>query len=327
VTITCSWCGDHFDRSPQKGRIPKYCSATCRQRAYEARRTVCAADQVGQAWKAELGTVLDQLPALANVQQMIANSMPKLDLASLMPSLGVAPLLADETMRALSQATATTRVLDQLPALANVQQMIANSMPKLDLASLMPSLGVAPLLADETMRALSQATATTRVLDQLPALANVQQMIANSMPKLDLASLMPSLGVAPLLADELLEELRGGALRLAAALPLVVRDDVHSLLPQLAGDRGDSTAAADEGQILLLLLGVFGWITALNPEAAVLLAKVLASMVESGVVMADLIGQAYSALSERAPDDRLLSWALALAFLLGWVQKRREGQE
>jgi hypothetical protein len=173
------------------------------------------------------------------------------------------------------------------------------------------------------MRALSQATAMTRVLDQLPTLANMQQAIANSMPQLDLASFLPTFDVAPFLTDGLLEELHSGALRLAAALPLVVRDDVYSLLPQPGGN--ESPSAAEEGQILLLLLGVLGWIAALNPEAAILLAKALSSMIESGVVMADLIGQAYSALSERAPDDRLLSWAVALVTVLSWMRKGQTG--
>ena len=36
--FACVWCGHHFQRRSYTGRKPHYCSATCRQRAYEARR-------------------------------------------------------------------------------------------------------------------------------------------------------------------------------------------------------------------------------------------------------------------------------------------------
>ncbi|WP_448850722.1 hypothetical protein [Corynebacterium sp. 335C] len=36
---TCDWCGREFEDSP-RGRRRKYCSQSCRQRAYEARRGI-----------------------------------------------------------------------------------------------------------------------------------------------------------------------------------------------------------------------------------------------------------------------------------------------
>jgi hypothetical protein len=36
-SITCRHCGSRF-RPPKQGRRPNYCSASCRQRAYEKRR-------------------------------------------------------------------------------------------------------------------------------------------------------------------------------------------------------------------------------------------------------------------------------------------------
>ena len=35
--LKCSWCKKRF-KPPSKGRRPKYCSHSCRQRAYEMRR-------------------------------------------------------------------------------------------------------------------------------------------------------------------------------------------------------------------------------------------------------------------------------------------------
>ncbi|MDH4146469.1 MAG: hypothetical protein OEY23_15010, partial [Acidimicrobiia bacterium] len=36
--FTCLWCSEQFKRRRPIGRKPHYCSASCRQRAYEARR-------------------------------------------------------------------------------------------------------------------------------------------------------------------------------------------------------------------------------------------------------------------------------------------------
>ncbi|MDO4609312.1 hypothetical protein [Corynebacterium sp.] len=36
---TCEWCGTEFEDSP-RGRSRKYCSQSCRQRAYEARKGI-----------------------------------------------------------------------------------------------------------------------------------------------------------------------------------------------------------------------------------------------------------------------------------------------
>jgi hypothetical protein len=37
-TFTCHWCATNFPRRSHTGRKPHYCTATCRQRAYEHRR-------------------------------------------------------------------------------------------------------------------------------------------------------------------------------------------------------------------------------------------------------------------------------------------------
>ena len=44
--LTCQWCGCTFGRSSTRGPVPRFCSRSHRQRAYEARRTL--PDVVGQ---------------------------------------------------------------------------------------------------------------------------------------------------------------------------------------------------------------------------------------------------------------------------------------
>jgi hypothetical protein len=36
--LRCAWCGDVFEKTNRRGPIPRYCTAVCRQRAYEHRR-------------------------------------------------------------------------------------------------------------------------------------------------------------------------------------------------------------------------------------------------------------------------------------------------
>lgn len=39
--VTCGWCGTNFV-IPARGRVPKWCSATCRHRAWEQRRAAAS---------------------------------------------------------------------------------------------------------------------------------------------------------------------------------------------------------------------------------------------------------------------------------------------
>jgi hypothetical protein len=36
--MTCAWCEKPFERTTTMGPVPRYCSGSCRQRAYEQRR-------------------------------------------------------------------------------------------------------------------------------------------------------------------------------------------------------------------------------------------------------------------------------------------------
>ena len=38
MTLICEWCGRSFERTNVYGPIPKYCTPSHRQRAYEARK-------------------------------------------------------------------------------------------------------------------------------------------------------------------------------------------------------------------------------------------------------------------------------------------------
>ena len=42
VLSDCEWCGRPFAQTPGRGRRRKYCSDSCKQRAYEARRGIPA---------------------------------------------------------------------------------------------------------------------------------------------------------------------------------------------------------------------------------------------------------------------------------------------
>lgn len=211
------------------------------------------------------------------------------------------------------------RLFDQISVLTGAQQQIAAAMPQFDLSALLPRFDVATFLDDTTMRALSQSAVTTRVFDQLPAFSGLQQQVAAAMPRFDLSGVLATLN-STFLTNESLAQVYTAALRMAASLPLDVRDDVRPLLPDGNTEEGLRSGGTEE-QVLLLLLAVVGWIAAVHLEAADSLVKVVSSLMESGVVLADLIGQAYNALSQNAPDDKLLSWALLLAAVLKSVRK------
>ena len=66
MSLTCDWCGKTFDRSGERGPIPKYCSANHRQRAYEARRAV-------KVFEAALPKI--DLSAFAAVQELSAEAL------------------------------------------------------------------------------------------------------------------------------------------------------------------------------------------------------------------------------------------------------------
>ena len=38
--VSCAWCGTEMTLTPGRGRRKKYCSASCKQRAYEQRNNV-----------------------------------------------------------------------------------------------------------------------------------------------------------------------------------------------------------------------------------------------------------------------------------------------
>lgn len=38
MTLTCHFCGAEFDRPTSRGRVPRYCRPSHRQRAYEDRK-------------------------------------------------------------------------------------------------------------------------------------------------------------------------------------------------------------------------------------------------------------------------------------------------
>jgi hypothetical protein len=59
-------------------------------------------------------------------------------------------------------------------------------------------------------------------------------------------------------------------------------------------------------------------------ETASQLVQVLGSVLENGVLLADLLAETYSVLSEHTPDDNLLSWSLALIAVLRWIRNSGE---
>ncbi len=280
-------------------------------------------DQVRRAWKADLSKLFGQVSPFASFQGQIAAAMPKFDLSTNLPQFEVPTFLTDDTMRTLSQAAAVTRIVDQVSPFASFQGQIAAAMPKFDLSTNLPQFEVPTFLTDDTMRTLSQAAAVTRVFDQLPALASFQRQIAAAMPKFDLSTILPTL-IPTFFTNESQEQLHAAALRIAASLPLEGHDDVRSLLPD-GNDANGVGHVGTEERVLLLLLAAVAWIATVHLEAAEPLARAVSSLIESGVVLADLLGQLYNKLSQNSPDDKLLSWVLLLAAILKAIRKPEDG--
>lgn len=216
-----------------------------------------------------------------------------------------------------------SKLFGQVSPFASLQGQIAAAMPKFDLSTILPQFEVPTFLTDDTMRTLSQAAAVTRVFDQLPALAGLQGQIAAAMPRFDLSTILPTL-IPTFFSNESQEQLHAAALRIAASLPLEGHEDVRSLLPD-GNDANGVGHVGTEERVLLLLLAAVAWIATVHLEAAEPLARAVSSLIESGVVLADLLGQLYNKLSQNSPDDKLLSWVLLLAAILKAIRKPEDG--
>ena len=87
--MKCRWCRKRF-QPPSKGRRPRYCSHSCRQRAYEARR---AQQKVPELL---LGRDMGDIRTKAGVERAVVDVLRKLGFLPALPKTKPRLRLVDE---------------------------------------------------------------------------------------------------------------------------------------------------------------------------------------------------------------------------------------
>jgi hypothetical protein len=88
-TVACGWCGATVT-VPNRGRIPKWCSATCRHRAWEQRRAAAS----GRAAIEVVDRPVEVVRTITKVQRVIVEA-----------PIAVAPQTVDEWAGILAELT------------------------------------------------------------------------------------------------------------------------------------------------------------------------------------------------------------------------------
>ena len=141
--LRCAWCGEGFTRKGTKGPTPTYCSASHRQRAYEARRQARVAEGV-----------LRQTFNLGLAESLAAFARPKVT------------SMFSESLAALAQPKVTSMLRGQLAAAAQVQKtsMFSESLA----AFAQPKV---TSMFSESLAALAQPKVTSMLSESLAAFA------------------------------------------------------------------------------------------------------------------------------------------------------------
>jgi hypothetical protein len=109
--LECAWCGEKFRRPHSKGPRPKFCSASHRQRAYEAREREGLQRAVSstQRLAAELSKI--SIPAVSSTQRLAAE-LSKISIPAVSSTQRLAEQLADMPLLTQTEALAL-RIVDQ----------------------------------------------------------------------------------------------------------------------------------------------------------------------------------------------------------------------
>ena len=178
--LTCQWCGRTFRRSSTRGPVPRFCSRSHRQRAYEARRTVAVlAGQLGEVDKlgdlpqsqASLLANVDAITKLGDLPQSLTGLLAKVD--------AITKLAGPNAVRAemISIAEASeAEPTDNAPAeRSEVELAVVNALLALMLAIYLYSVAssLTSVLAGLTVEVSSLLALVDRLVSQHPSLNGV----------------------------------------------------------------------------------------------------------------------------------------------------------
>lgn len=209
--LTCEWCGEPFERAHRRGPVPKYCSKTHRQRAYEDRQRRRTPDEnvtvrpLGDVQgflsavepTTQLSRQLDDLMRATNGASQLAAQMRRLSLRG--SALTQLTKQAEEMARLTRSATRFTRQLQQLQVGNTALSRLARQAE--ELTRLTKLAGPSTNLAEQVRVLSSEVNVAARLSDQMKTI--MTEAGATSSLSRQVADLMSSTSGVTKLADQM----------------------------------------------------------------------------------------------------------------------------
>lgn len=327
---TCEWCGETFEPKSRRGPRPRFCSASHRQRAYEARRGARAHETVRESpisaafqHLVDSGELTEE--ALAPLTGALRQAMkPLLDQQSALTESVARSTLA--AMPAFDLSSAVQPILDQQSAAVEaVNASALATFAKIDTSSLMKPLldqqsALAKSLSTHALASIATIDTSSFMQPLLDQQSSVAMALSSSFASIDLSPVMqPLLDRQSSLADAI------GASALAAfagidmssALkPLLDAANSFATIPGLDKLQGDLASRADDWlgsfddevqrearRVAASIADDVGVPTA-DPVAALLLATMLVVIVASWRIEIDLQAAAVGAVRSAVVTGR-----------------------
>jgi hypothetical protein len=340
-------------RTGERGPTPTYCGASCRQRSYEARRAEATVSQLLEAWHSDLGRIgraFADASAIGEAQKSFAAAMPKFPkliddeaMVSFSKALGTArfgealvassaigeiqksfaaampkfpKLIDDEAMVSFSKALGTARFGEALvasSAIGEIQKSFAAAMPKF------PNL-----VDDDVIAAIARSLDVSTVLDSLESARH----LASAGALFDAALRQPSWLLEPARFPAFTDNCSIGSLVRevdALAQRTLTAGALRSVeaLPAVEGSGLADGSADDQALVLrvaLLFAVVLAAAVASLPEAPNLVLHLAHGLLEEAHFGGVLARKAYGRLALDVPDDKILGWLAALAWLVRYLK-------
>lgn len=317
----CEWCGESFEPKSRRGPRPRFCSASHRQRAYEARRGARAHETVSEspisaafqqlvdsgevtdrvlapltgALRQAMAPLLEQQSALAeSFGRSVLAAMPKFDMSSMVKPMieqqaAVAESVGASALASFAKIDTSSwmqPLLDQQPALAKtIDTSALATIAKIDASSWMQ-----PLFAEQSnfAKALNASFAPIDMSPIMKPLLDQQSSLAEAIGASALASFATvdmSSALKPLIDA-------------ASAVSMVGLGDLSAALTSRADEwlgAFDDDVQREAKRVAASIADDVG-VPAADPAAPLLLAAALIALVASWTVEIDLQAAAAGAI-------------------------------
>jgi len=175
--LTCSWCGSTFERTTNRGPSPSYCSASHRQRAYEARR----AAHLNLVTSTERKQLRRSLEHFNRIGSDLTRALGDLPDTSALLSLDTSYLT--DQLSAITQGLDYAKILGDMPDVSGLLELGSADLSS-HLASVAEHLDLSAFLRDIPNRAGSLAAqllpgAEPKVLNELVASVDLTTTLAS----------------------------------------------------------------------------------------------------------------------------------------------------